>query len=116
MTNPLDTSDPSGLFNLATTMAGVVFPEGTRSVLFFGRQGLGKYCYGEASDCGDPVQTSKGGHAYPYAYYVWAYDALDLAAVKSGQRQPWDVKPYAVWELDFPFAVSHPSPGPPMTQ
>jgi hypothetical protein len=101
--NPLDDKERSVLFNLTTEIGGVVFPEGTRSVLFFGRQGLGKYCYGEAADCSDPAVTSKGGHAFPYASYVWAYDAVDLAAVKSGKRQPWDVKPYAVWELELPF-------------
>ena len=35
----------------------------------------------------------QGTHAYPYRYYVWAYDADDLAAVKAGQQQPWDVHP-----------------------
>ena len=116
--------DTSPLFNGATQMGGVVFPEGTRSVLFFGMQGLGRFCYGESTDnpaldgtlfpgstvdsyCYDPAQTSKGTHAYPYAYYVWAYDALDLAAVRSGTRQPWDIKPYAVWTLELPFGVSY---------
>ncbi len=111
------------LFNGVTQMGGVVFPNGTRSVLFFGRQGLGKFCYGESTSdpaldgklfpgsttdyyCYDPTSGSKGNHAYPYAYYVWAYDAVDLAAVKSGQRQPWDIKPYATWSLDLsPFGV-----------
>ena len=31
--------------------------------------------------------------------WVWAYSAVDLARVKSGQAAPWDLKPYAVWEL-----------------
>ncbi|MEP7304813.1 MAG: hypothetical protein ABJA98_04775 [Acidobacteriota bacterium] len=107
----------SALFNGSTEMGGVVFPKGRRSVLFFGKQGLGPSCYGEGTKdmalvgtgppgdpyCYDPVYPSKGEHAFPYAPYVWAYDAADLAAVKSGQRQPWDVKPYAVWSLDLPF-------------
>jgi len=46
----------------------------------------------------------KGDHAYPYAYYVWAYDAHDLVAVKMGTKQPWDVVPYAVWTLELPYA------------
>jgi hypothetical protein len=110
-------------FNGATQMAGVVFPIGTRSVLFFGRQGLGPFCYGEATNdprkqgarvsqsgddkyCYDPTNGSKGTHAYPYASYVWAYDANDLASVKSGRRRPWDVKPYATWSLDLdPFTA-----------
>jgi len=100
--HPLGAYDAQGaLFNAATQVNGVVFPEGTRSVLFFGRQGLGPYCYGEARDCGDQGETSKGPHLFPYTSYVWAYDANDLAAVKRGERQPWEVKPYATWPLAF---------------
>jgi hypothetical protein len=94
----------SQYFNGTTQIKGVVFPAGTSSVLFFGRQGLGVYCYGEAVVCGDPEDGSKGDHAYPYVYYVWAYDAHDLAAVHAGQKQPWDVRPYAVWSLTLPTA------------
>jgi hypothetical protein len=115
--------DSSGtLFNGASQTTGVVFPQGTRSVLFFGRVGLGSFCYGESTSdpsldgaaapggdryCYDPADSSKGTHGFPYAYFVWAYDALDLAAVRSGQRQPWEVQPYATWTLDLPFAASH---------
>ncbi len=94
------------LFNCATTMAGVVFPAGTRSVLFFGRQGLGPYCYGEGSACGDPASTSKGTHAYPYAYQVWAYDVLDLILVKNGRKKPWEIRPYRTWTFELPFQHS----------
>ncbi|HYL81934.1 MAG TPA: hypothetical protein VEU07_14040, partial [Candidatus Acidoferrum sp.] len=45
--NPLaDYAATSVLFNGATAITGVVFPGGTRSVLFFGRQGQGPFCYG----------------------------------------------------------------------
>jgi hypothetical protein len=75
--------------------------------------------------CYDPSNTSKGGHAYPYASYAWAYDAEDLARVKNGGRivddpspnlvdgvsslstetyMPWDIKPYAYWDLNFPLS------------
>jgi hypothetical protein len=110
----------SRLFNGATAVKGVVFPEGTRSVLFFGRQGRGTFCYGPGTDnkdlagqqadegvdrwCFDPSDPSKGTHAHPYEYYVWAYDATDLAAVKKGARQPWDILPYATWTLRLPFS------------
>lgn len=111
-----------GLFTTTDVMGGVVFPEGTRSVLFFGRQGVGPYCYGEPTSdqtlaatkvpdegdtvyCLDPTGGGKGDHAYPYEYRVWAYDANDLAAVRSGKVQPWDVKPYATWKPDLPFSV-----------
>lgn len=100
----------STLFNGTTQIAGVVFPEGTRSVLLFGRHGLGDFCYGAGTTdiarkgflvepCYDPDNQDKGNHAFPYVGYVWTYDAQDLAAAKAGTKQPWEVKPYAVWEL-----------------
>jgi hypothetical protein len=85
-------------------------------VLFFGRHGVGTYCYGyggtncpsDPKQCYDPVYGECGGgygtHAYPYKYQIWAYDVQDLVAAKNGQKQPWDVKPYAVWNFDFPYA------------
>ncbi len=96
------TSGTNAYFNGTSQIKGVVFPVGTSSVLFFGRHGIGPYCYGEPTACNDPEDNSKGDHAYPYAYYVWAYDAHDLAAVKAGTKQPWDLMPYAVWPLSLP--------------
>ena len=105
-------------YNGSTQIHGVVLPEGTRSVLFFGRHGLGTFCYGAGTSqenlrgtkmpngvnyCYNPEDQSKGTHAYPYAYYVWGYDALDLAAVKGGHKRPWQIKPYAVWKLELPY-------------
>jgi hypothetical protein len=86
------------VFNGSTRIRGLVFPEGTASVLFFGATGIGNYCYGYAPDCGAPGYD-KGEHAYPYRAYVWAYDANDLAASRAGKVRPWNVKPYATWEL-----------------
>ena len=37
-----------------------------------------------------------------YRYQVWAYDLNDWAAVRAGQKQPWDVVPYGVWPLTLP--------------
>lgn len=90
-------------YNLATRVTGIAFPSGTRSVLFFGEHGIGKYCYGEGSACGDPADQYKGNHAYPYKYQVWAYDANDLVKVKNGQKSASSVQPYAVWTFDLPF-------------
>ncbi len=91
------------LANVTTQMGGAVFPAGTRSLMFFGRIGLGPYCYGEVpKDCIDPAEGSKGPHMFPYTYFVWAYDVADLAKVKAGQIQPWDVRPYATWPLVLP--------------
>jgi hypothetical protein len=92
-------SGSNPIFNGTTRITGIVFPQGTASVLFFGMTGTGNYCYGEASACRDPSNSSKGEHAYPYKAYVWAYNANDLADVRSGSKQPWSVRPYATWEL-----------------
>lgn len=99
--NPLaPNNSQNDRFNLATKMAGIAFPAGSRSVLFFGHQGTGPYCYGEGSECNDPCDDSKGTHAAPYRHQVWAYDAGELLQVKAGGRRPWEIEPYAVWPLE----------------
>lgn len=89
------------LYNLSSRFGGAAFPAGTRSVLFFGRHGTGRYCYGTPDECGgDPAEPdSKGPHAYPYRYQVWAYDANDLLKVKAGTMKTWEPRPYAVWAV-----------------
>jgi hypothetical protein len=102
--NPLEPwNTTNGLFNGTTKIAGVVMPKGTRSVLFIGSHGIGPYCYGTGAECKDPENSSKGNHAYPYVRRVWAYDALDLIAVKEGRKQPWEPRPYATWDLTLPI-------------
>jgi hypothetical protein len=82
----------------AMRIQGVLFPDETRSVLFFGRKGMGKYCYGVGSACGDlDGPTASGDHAYPYTEFVWAYDVDDLIAVRQGHKKPWEVLPYSGW-------------------
>jgi hypothetical protein len=103
-------SDPLGsgatrknaFFNLTTRVDGVVFPESTRSILFFGKHGIGEYCYGEATHCNDPAMTYKGTHAYPYVYQVWAYDSRALAKTGLSGRN-LAAKPYAIWSFNLPF-------------
>src|SRR5439155_9239330 len=51
---------PNLYFNLTTTVAGLVFPSGTASVLFFGSTGTGEPCYGEAAK----TQPVKDGECY----------------------------------------------------
>ncbi len=102
-------------FTYGSGVVGVAFPEGSRSVLFFGRQSMADgYCYGPGTDdpelhkvpteggtyCYDLCDHSKGGHGYPYYHYVWAYDANDLLKVRAGDLEPWEVAPYAAWKLD----------------
>ncbi len=105
------------LYNTATRFGGIAFPAGTRSVLLFGRQGLGNYCYGIAgtgpdADCppDPPEADGKGPHAFPDRFQVWAYDASDLARVRRGEIQPWEVRPYAYWgihDLDGYVGAGH---------
>jgi hypothetical protein len=108
---------PTNLYTMSTLIRGAVFPNGTRSILFFGVDGTSS-CYGGGTAdrslvgtkspdgvewCYDPVNTSKGNHGYPYVSRVWAYDANDLVAVKNGKKQPWEVLPYTTWTFDLPF-------------
>lgn len=99
--HPMDNWDAtSPYFNGTTQIVGVAFPPGSRSVLFIGRHGIGDFCYGSGEACSDPVNPYQGTHAYPYVHQVWAYDALELQAVKDGVREPWEVFPYAIWRLN----------------
>ena len=119
----IGTADSNGtLYNSTQWMAGMVFPAGTDTVLFFaGRKAMGLFCYGPGTTdqslhmtpyppaagtenwCYDPVNLNKGTHGYPYAHFVYAYDANELVAVKNGQKAPWQVVPYATWTFDVPF-------------
>lgn len=106
-------------YGATTEVAGLAIIAGTRTALFIGRNGLGEFCYGEGTTdkskhkvpttggetwCYDPAVPDKGQHAYPYRYQMWAYDLDDLAEVRAGRREPWSVKPYAVWPFELPFA------------
>jgi hypothetical protein len=112
------------IFGGTTQVAGVAIIDGTTTVLFAGRNGMGPFCYGEGTSdarkasepgpngqkyCYDPTSTDKGQHAFPYRLQFWAYDVNDLAAVRAGDRKPWDVRPYAVWPFELP-AIGDPHP------
>jgi hypothetical protein len=109
-------------YGATTQVGGVALINGTRTALFVGRNGLGEFCYGGGTSdeslkgkrgadgetqCFDPSSSDKGQHAYPYRYQFWAYDLGELAEVRAGKRDPWEVKPYAVWPFELPF----PEPG-----
>jgi hypothetical protein len=110
---PWSGSNPT--YGGTTEMGGMVIVPGTRTLLFFGSNGIGPNCYGDGTKnpasagpnntepCYDPTMTDKGSHAYPYKYQIWAYDLAELVAVKEGKTQPWDVKPYGVWPIDLPI-------------
>jgi hypothetical protein len=99
---PIGSYNP--IFTGNTSIQGVFFAPGTRSVLFFGSVGTNQVGYGLPGAFNDSYRASKGWHSLDgdYAYQVWAYDADDLLAVENESLQPWQVQPYAVWDLDFP--------------
>jgi hypothetical protein len=112
------------VFGGTTEVAGVAIINGTTTVLFAGRNGMGPFCYGEGTSdrqkagavgpngektCFDPTNASKGQHAFPYRLQFWAYDVNDLAAVRAGDRDPWEVRPYGVWPFELP-AIGDPHP------
>ncbi len=103
-------------------LGGAALIAGTRTALFVGRNGLGDFCYGNGTAdealkgtrgpdgepyCFDPTSTDKAQHAYPYRFQFWAYDLGELAEVRAGRRDPWEVIPYGVWPFELPF----PEPG-----
>ena len=113
---PWSGSNPT--YGATTLIGGMVIVPGTRTLLFFGSNGVGEHIYGYGTSdktlhgkphpqgekwAYDPTDSAKGSHAYPYKYQVWAYDLSDCAAVKAGTKQPWEVKPYGVWPIDLPI-------------
>ena len=121
---PWEGSNPT--YGATTYIRGMAVIAGTRTALYFGNNGMGAYCYGNGTAdqslagivgpdgarwCYDPTESGKGQHAYPYRYQVWAYDLNDLAAVKAGTKQPWEVRPYGVWPLTLPTPAARVSLG-----
>jgi hypothetical protein len=100
-------------FNLTTRVGGMAFPSGSRTLLFVGGHGTGKYCYGTAAECGNDTSMPdvKGPHAQPYRYQIWAYDANDLVAVKNGTKTTSTPKPYGVWPLSEMHNSGNPNIG-----
>ena len=121
-----DANHPTSTYSSADKVNSVVFPSGSNSVLFFGMKGMSGECYGDGtpnyaeinnqpgdscdgeiiypgnSCCYDPNSSSHGDHGYPYVPWVWAYRASDLLDVKNGTKNPWDISPYATWQLELP--------------
>ena len=107
----------SPAFGGTTHVAGVALIDRSRTALFIGGTGTGPFCYGNgtgdkslvntvaadgAKYCFDPTSSDKGQHAYPYHYQMWAYDLAEWAQVRAGRKEPWEVKPYAVWPFELP--------------
>jgi hypothetical protein len=93
--------------------AGLVFPSGSRSVLYIHRHGYGIPTYKQPDGCqGTPGVADSGAgegttlNGLPWAsglityrYQVTAYDANDFLAVKNGTKQITQIFPYGFWVL-----------------
>lgn len=107
-------------YNQATALGGAFIIDD--SLVFLGRTGLGKPGYGPGTSdpalagtpvpggngevwIYDPINSDKGGHAWPYVNFAWVYRLSDLAAVKAGTKQPWEVIPAAMFPFDLPLPV-----------
>jgi hypothetical protein len=74
--------------------------------LFFGIKGLGDNCYGiPGEDCPESLcASSKGWHSDPYEPQILFYDPNEFIEVAAGNKQPWEVVPYAIYRpLDEVF-------------
>lgn len=133
--NTLGQYTPSGgtqYYGMGTDYSGMAFPVGSDSVLIFGRHGYGftgdctQCCYGTGTSdselhntfvngvsgelyCYDPPNHDHGNHCYPYSNHVWIVSAHDLAAVKAGTKNPWEVVPYASGAITLPFSKGFPT-------
>jgi hypothetical protein len=98
------TGPANPIFNGTTTIQGVFFAPGTRSVVFIGSTGMNAVGYGGPDEFNDQARRDKTYHTQngDYRYYAWAYDANDLVAVKDGLKQPWEIRPYKTWDFDVP--------------
>jgi hypothetical protein len=101
----------SNVWNGSSVYHGIAMVNGTRTTLVGGFHGKGPWCYGNGGtqnppppgeNCYDPTIPAHGTHAYPYVYRLWAFDTRELAEVKAGKREPWNVQPYGNWDITFP--------------
>jgi len=111
LSNPLQWLDPGWnkavptqlLFNGTSQIDGVVFAPGTRSVLFIGSNGVSSIGYGSGATFRDTARQYQGYHSLngAYRYQIWSYDIDEIAAVRNGVKQPWQVKP-TIFHFDLP--------------
>ncbi|GFE60848.1 fibronectin type III domain-containing protein [Geobacter sp. AOG2] len=104
-------------WNGSTQLNGVVFPNGTKTVLYFGNTGTGTtVCYKNGNPTAWGCDAIVNGdtarpvgawdiHAPTYRNQIWAVNADDLLAVKNGSKNPWDITP-AIWPISSPFDTS----------
>lgn len=97
---------PQLLFNGTTQIDGVAFVPGTRSVVFFGSNGVSQIGYGVGPKFNDKARPYQGFHSQngTYKYQLWAYDVDDFMAVRNRTRESWEIRPTSVLNFDLPTA------------
>ncbi len=89
--------------HLSRATVGLIVP-GSRTYLTLGHSG--GHASGVCYKCTQSDGTVCGGYcardADDVAAYAWAWDLLDLVAVREGRLAPHDVRPYAYGPLDLP--------------
>jgi hypothetical protein len=96
------------VYGLTSSHYGLVYPNGTNSLLFFGTNGHGYTVYSDPSNppdrpwIYDPHGSGVGEHAFPWYNQVWAYDTRELKAAYDAGQPSETVKPYAMWNFDWP--------------
>ncbi len=85
---------PETVTSLTPGAAWVAAPDGRAAIVTVGnRAGTVRYGLPEPGDC----SQYHGYHGDPYEPQVMFYDPADLAAVTSGELQPFQVRPYLTW-------------------
>lgn len=129
-----DWPPPSQYYNFSAQVFGGFIPDGTRNMVFLGSMGARDSIYagygtgvatiaehgvlypdpvtGPFKKCYDPPFVgNSGGHCYPYLPYAWIYDLNDFAAVKAGTKQPWELVPVELFNMEpyFPITITDPA-------
>jgi hypothetical protein len=112
-------------YNGSERSGGMFIVPGTRTLFVVEREASGPTCYGYATTDqalhGTPYPTAanpspenvpwcysleptdlawgKGPKGYPYRLVAKLYDLAELAAVKQGLKQPWDIRQYATVDM-----------------
>jgi hypothetical protein len=95
--------------HLSRAVYGFIVP-GTHSYVTLGHSGGHAetgVCYkctpiGETADCGGYCSVDPDD----YDTFYWFYDVEDLEAVREGDLQPWEVRPYAYGPFTPPFPTT----------
>ena len=109
--NPLhdDLHNNSGNNNLWTHLSRATYgfiASGTDTYVTIGKSG-GHGPEGVCYKCTDSSGDSCGGYCAPdaedYYFYYWLWNVNDMAAAKSGEKEPYEVRPYEYGKFPVPF-------------